>query len=117
MENLVIVEGIHDTLDALHKGDTYFYDSTDKYTITKLMIRDIFCIKSTSNFVNFSEKLHGNIFINIQYGKIADDEFFHLIKNDKIKTLYIHKSSLRNHLVRKQEVYCYILKNYPEYLI
>jgi len=117
MKNLVIVEGIMNTLAALNEGDTYFYDSTDKYTISKLTIKGIFCIKSTNNFLNFSEKLHGNIFINIQYGKIADYDFFRLIKNDKIETLYIHKSSIRNHLVRKQEVYHYILKNYPEYLI
>lgn len=118
MQKLVIVdEGIHDTLKLLSKGDTYFYDSTDKYTITKLTCKGIVCNKSTKHFVEFSKNLFGNILVNINYSKMLDDEFFNLVNNDKINILYIHRSSLRNHFVRKQEVYHYLLENYPEFLI
>lgn len=118
MKKLVIVdEGIHDALKLLSKGDTYFYDSTDKYTITKLTCKGIVCNKSTKHFVEFSKNLFGNILVNINYSKMLDDEFFNLVNNDKINTLYIHRSSLRNHFVRKQEVYHYLLQNYPEFLI
>ena len=118
MQKLVIIDkGIVDTLKSLSKGDTYFYDSTDKNTIAKLTCKGIVCNKSTQHFIELSKNLYGNIFVNINYSKMLDDEFFNLVNNDKINTLYIHRNSLRNHLVRKQEVYDYLLQNYPEFLI
>lgn len=112
MKSLTILHsGFYEQLLEFSEGDNFIYEFSWEMSLKNLKKKGVHCHRVGR--VSYSE-LNANVMID---GCITRMEFFDLVKNKKIKDLFITHKSIKDLMGYDDDVYLYIKENYPENLI